>query len=95
MKRRKRRAFSCCAVPGRLHQHGRGICLGASDGTVTYVQRIALSQIESNHTYAVQARVEVEGRLRFINNARYADITRGELTHVDLVLKAVGGPAAE
>ena len=53
------------------------------------------ARIESNHTYAVQARVEVEGRLRFINNARYADITRGELTHVDLVLKAVGGQAAE
>ena len=60
-----------------------------------YVQRIALPRIESNHTYAVQARVEVEGRLRFINDARYAVITRGELTHVDLVLKAVGGPAAE
>jgi putative lipoprotein len=49
------------------------------------------ARIQSNHTYAVQARIEAEGGLRFINDARYAVLTRGAPTHVDMVLKAVGG----
>ena len=50
------------------------------------------SRIESRHTYAVQARIEVDGRLWFVSDSHYAVITRGAPTHVDLVLKAVGGP---
>jgi putative lipoprotein len=49
--------------------------------------------IEPSHSYAVQARIEVDGQLRFINDQRYAVITRGAPTRVDLVLKSVGGPA--
>ncbi|MCU0225268.1 MAG: YbaY family lipoprotein [Acidobacteria bacterium] len=49
--------------------------------------------IEPRHSYAVQARIEVDGQLRFINDQRYAVITRGAPTRVDLVLKSVGGPA--
>ena len=48
--------------------------------------------IEANHTYAVQARIEDGGQLRFINDQRYAVITRGAPTKVDMVLKSVGGP---
>ena len=51
-------------------------------------------RIETNHTYAVQARIEDDGKLRFINDQRYAVITRGEPTHVDLVLKSVGSASA-
>lgn len=50
------------------------------------------SRIESRHTYAVQARIEVDGRLWFVSDIHYAVITRGAPTHVDLVLKSVGGP---
>lgn len=52
------------------------------------------ARIESNHTYAVHARIEVDGRLWFVSDTHYPVITRGAPTHVDLVLKAVGGPAA-
>jgi uncharacterized lipoprotein YbaY len=45
--------------------------------------------IEESHSYAVQARIEVDGQLRFINDQRYAVLTRGAPTHVDMVLKAV------
>ena len=41
------------------------------------------------HTYAVQARIEAGRKLLFINDRRYAVITRGEPIQVDLVLKAV------
>lgn len=49
------------------------------------------AQIEANHTYAVQARIEDGGKLRFISDRRYAVITRGAPSYVDLVLKQVGG----
>lgn len=49
------------------------------------------AKIEANHTYAVQARIEDGGQLRFINDQRYAVITRGAPTRVDMVLKSVGG----
>jgi uncharacterized lipoprotein YbaY len=40
----------------------------------------------------VQARIEEDGKLRFISDQHYGVITRGAPTHVDMVLKAVGGP---
>jgi putative lipoprotein len=51
------------------------------------------ARIESKHTYAVQARIEVDGRLWFVSDTRYPVITRGAQTHVEVVLKAVGGAA--
>ena len=47
--------------------------------------------IEASHTYAVQARIEVDGALRFVNDQRYAVLTREAPSHVDIVLKGVGG----
>ena len=49
------------------------------------------AKIEPNHTYAVQARIEEDGRLRFINDQRYAVITRNAPMHVDMVLRQVNG----
>lgn len=49
------------------------------------------AKIEENHSYAVQARIEEDGSLRFINDQRHAVITRGAPTRVELVLKQVGG----
>ena len=51
------------------------------------------ARIESNHSYAVQARIEDGGQLRFINDQRYAVITRDAPAHVDRVLRSVGAPA--
>ena len=49
-------------------------------------------RIEAHFTYAVQARIEVDGQLRFINDQRYAVLTRGAGDRVDLLLRAVGAP---
>ena len=51
------------------------------------------AKIDQRFNYAVQARIEDGGKLLFINDQRYAVITRGTPTHVDMVLKAVAGLA--
>ena len=48
------------------------------------------AKIDPRISYAVQARIEDGGQLRFISDQRYAVITRGAPTSVDLLLKAVG-----
>ena len=50
------------------------------------------TKIEVNHSYAVQARIEDGGQLRFISDQHYAVVTRGALDHVDMVLRPVGTP---
>lgn len=47
--------------------------------------------IDPRFTYAVQARIEDEGRLLFINDLHYGVITRAAPTHVDMLLRSVGG----
>jgi putative lipoprotein len=47
--------------------------------------------IEASHVYAVQARIEDGGKLRFINDQRYAVITRGAPSEVEIVVKSIGG----
>jgi putative lipoprotein len=46
--------------------------------------------IDPRFTYAVQARIENEGKLLFITDSHYPVITRGAPKHVDLLLRAVG-----
>ena len=48
------------------------------------------AKIDQRFSYAVQARIEDGGTLLFINDQRYAVITRGAPNHVDMVLRAVG-----
>lgn len=51
------------------------------------------AMIKPQNTYAVSARLEdADGRLRFVTDQRYAVITRGAPTHVDLVLRQVSAP---
>jgi len=50
------------------------------------------ARIDARYSYAVQARIEVDGKLRFISDRRYAVITRDAPSQVDMVLKAVGAP---
>ena len=65
----------------------------AADKQVPFTFEISFdpAQIEANHTYAVQARIEDDGRLRFISDQRYAVITGGAPITVDILLKPVGG----
>ena len=48
------------------------------------------AQIVANHTYTVSARIEVDGKLRFITDTHTPVITRGAPTHVEMI--AVGVP---
>jgi putative lipoprotein len=48
------------------------------------------SRIDARMSYAVQARIEEDGELRFTSDQRYAVITRGAPRHVDLLLRSVG-----
>ncbi len=49
------------------------------------------AKIDQRFSYAVSARIEDGGKLLFINDQRYAVITRGAPTHADMVLRPVGG----
>lgn len=49
------------------------------------------ARIDPRYSYAVQARLEVNGQLHAINDQRHAVITRGAGQRVDLVLRSVGG----
>ena len=48
------------------------------------------ARIQEKFTYAVQARIEVDGKLLYISDRHYAVLTQGAPAHVDLQLKAVG-----
>ncbi len=47
------------------------------------------AKIVAAHSYAVLARIEVDGQLRFISDRRYSVITQGAPNHAELVLRAV------
>ncbi|WP_295895810.1 YbaY family lipoprotein [uncultured Vibrio sp.] len=50
------------------------------------------SKIKPNHRYSVSARIEVDGKLRFINDTVYSVINdQDETKHVELRLIGVGG----
>ncbi|MBD2776126.1 YbaY family lipoprotein [Iningainema tapete] len=46
--------------------------------------------IVPNRTYAIRARISVNGKLRFINTSAYFVITRGNPTEVEVILQRVG-----
>jgi putative lipoprotein len=49
------------------------------------------ARIDPRYSYAVQARVESEGRLLYVNDRRQPVLTRGASAHADLLLRKVGG----
>jgi len=50
--------------------------------------------IDPGHTYAVAARITVDGKLRWINTQHYGVLTRGApVTDVEIVVESVGGSA--
>ena len=65
-----------------IYTHGRQVPL---DFELAY----GPVKIEPHHRYAVQARIESGGRLRFINDSSYPVITQGAPLHVDMLLQVV------
>ena len=54
------------------------------------------SDLDDRNTYSLQARiVEADGRLAFINDTAYDDITRGNPSKVDMLLVMVQPPPSE
>jgi putative lipoprotein len=50
--------------------------------------------IVAAHTYAVQVRIEDDGRLLFISDTHHPVVTRDQPRHVDIVVRRVAAPAA-
>ncbi|NWF81886.1 MAG: YbaY family lipoprotein [Chloroflexi bacterium] len=118
----------------QLTYRAQSVPASVVDGTVTYLQRIALppeaviqvqlvdvsradapaivlatssfqaggrqvpfpfalpydpARIDERYTYAVQARITLNGQLRFIATERYAVITRGNPTTVEVIVRPV------
>ncbi|HXV96979.1 MAG TPA: YbaY family lipoprotein, partial [Anaerolineae bacterium] len=51
-------------------------------------------KIESNHTYAVQARIEIDGQLSYINTTQYPVLTQGAPATVEVIVEPVGAASA-
>ena len=47
------------------------------------------ARIDATQRYAVQARIELDGRVRYANHLEYPVLTRGAPTHVDMVIDAL------
>jgi uncharacterized lipoprotein YbaY/membrane-bound inhibitor of C-type lysozyme len=72
------------------------ITLGNRQAPVSFELKFDPAKIDPGHTYAVGARILVDGQLRFINDKSYAVLTRGNPVHVALQLKPVApAPAAK
>jgi copper homeostasis protein (lipoprotein) len=52
------------------------------------------ARIQANHTYAVRARITVQGNLWFTTDQVYPVLTRGHGQEVELLLRRTGGTAA-
>lgn len=57
---------------------------------VPFELRFDRSKIQENHTYGLNARILVDGELRFVNDKAYLVLTAGNPSHVDMILKPVG-----
>ncbi len=70
------------------------ITLGERQVPVSFELRFDPAKIDSQHTYSVSARIMVDGELRFISDKGYPVLTRGNPSHVELLLKQATSPAA-
>jgi uncharacterized lipoprotein YbaY/membrane-bound inhibitor of C-type lysozyme len=72
------------------------ITLGDRQVPVPFELKFDPAKIDPDHTYAVSARILVDGRLKFINDKSYTVLTRGNPVRVVLQLKLVtSAPAAK
>lgn len=68
----------------------QSIQAGGRQPPIAFAIRYDATKIQPQMSYAVSARIEDGGKLLFINDQRYAVLTRGAPSHVDMVLRAVG-----
>lgn len=65
--------------------------LGNRQVPVPFELRFDPAKIEADHRYAMSARISVGGELRFVSDKAYPVLTAGNPTHVEMILKQVGG----
>ncbi len=68
------------------------ITLGDRQVPVPFVLTYDTARIDPRFSYAVQARIEVDGTLLFINTERYAVITQGNPTQREIIVRRVAEP---
>jgi uncharacterized lipoprotein YbaY len=69
------------------------IPLGERQVPVPFELKFDPGKIDPKHTYSVSASILVDGQLRFISDKAYPVLTRGNPTHVDVIVKPVTRPA--
>jgi uncharacterized lipoprotein YbaY len=56
---------------------------------IAFALKFNPSAIHPQHVYAVNARITVEGRLRFTNDRTYLVLTQGHPSHIEMILQPV------
>jgi uncharacterized lipoprotein YbaY len=65
------------------------IVLGDRQVPVAFELKFDPAKIDARHTYSISARIVVDHKLRFINGKAYPVLTRGNPTHIEMILKQV------
>lgn len=67
------------------------ITLGNRQVPVAFEMKFDSGKIDEKHRYRVSARILVGAEVRFISDKAYPVLTAGNPTHVEMILKQVGG----
>jgi putative lipoprotein len=65
---------------------------GQKQVPVAFELKFDPAKIAAKNRYSVSARILVDGQLRFISDPSYPVVTGGNPSHVEMILKPVGGP---
>jgi putative lipoprotein len=71
------------------------ITLGDRQVPVPYSLSFDATKIEQGHAYSVNAQIRVDGELLFISDKAYPVVTRGNPSHVDVIVKTVAPATAK
>jgi putative lipoprotein len=71
------------------------ITLGERQVPVPFTLSFDAVKIDPKYSYSVSAKITVDGALCFISDKSYPVLTRGNPSHVELVLKQVAGGGAK
>jgi len=80
-------------APSRLVA-SQSINLGQRQVPVPFALTFDPAKIDAQHSYAVSAKISVDGKLTFITDQSYPVLTKGEPSHADLILKAVSATSS-
>jgi uncharacterized lipoprotein YbaY len=67
------------------------ITVGERQVPIPFELKVDAAKIEPSHTYAVRARILVDGEIRFASEQAYNVLTKGNPAKVEIVVKPVGG----